>query len=72
VEFIIGFIKRLTSRKFLLTVGTIFAINPSLEGSGLSDQLTSIISVVVKVAAVITYVIVEGLHDIQEVKTPQP
>src|SRR3972149_10290131 len=67
VEFIIGFIKRLTSRKFLLTVGTIFAINPSLEGSGLSDQLTSIISVVVKVAAVITYVIVEGLHDIQEV-----
>ena len=71
VDFILGFLKRLSSRKFLLTLGTVISADTVVEGSGLSGDVAGVFAIIVKVGAVITYIIVEGLKDIQEVKTPQ-
>jgi len=70
VEFIVGFLKRLSSRKFLLTLGTVAGADAVVDSSGLTGDVAGFVSVAAKVAAVITYIIVEGVKDIQEVKTP--
>ena len=71
MEFIIGFLKRLTSRKFLLTLGTVVSADTVVEGSGLTGDVAGILAAIVKIAVVITYIIVEGMKDIQDAKTPQ-